>query len=213
MKSRETIEVYCLNLKSCPPDYFVHILPELNAGDRQRAASFAKNDDRRRFLSGRYLLDRYLKESRASESLRHITLDAFKRPRLGQTAFSISHSEDWVVIAAGIGDVSIGIDLEVCVPRYLPDFLAPFTAEEINYILQKDPISRFYHAWTKKESALKAIGKGFLYDALEINTQSDLFFYENKKFNWYALNLADNVSTNLCHDIENAIITWKMVSH
>lgn len=213
MNNRKTIEVYCLNLKSCPPDQFVQILPELNAGDRQRAAAFAKNADRRRFLGGRYLLDQYLKESGASESLRHITLDAFKRPRLAQTTFSISHSEDWVVLAAGIGDVSLGIDLEVCVPRYLPDFLAPFTAEETNYILQEDAVRRFYHAWTKKESALKAIGKGFLYDPLEINTQSDLFFYENKKFNWYALNLADDVATNLCHDIENAAIIWQMVSH
>lgn len=213
MNSRETIEVYCLNLKYCPPDQFVQILPELNAGDLKRAASFAKNDDRRRFLAGRYLLDQYLKESGTSESILHITLDAFKRPRLAQTTFSISHSEDWVVMAAGIGDVSIGIDLEVCVPRYLPDFLAPFTAEEIDYILQENALGRFYHAWTKKESALKAIGKGFLYDALEINTQSDLFFYEHKKFNWYALHLADDVAINLCHDIENATITWKMVSH
>jgi phosphopantetheinyl transferase len=213
MNSRETIEVYCLNLKPCPPGQFLQILPELNAGDRQRAAAFAKNDDRRRFLGGRYLLDQYLKESRASESLRHITLDTFKRPRLAQTTFSISHSEDWVVMAAGTGDISIGIDLEVCVPRYIPDFLAPFTEEETAYILQENALTRFYHAWTKKESALKAIGKGFLYDALEINTQSNLFFYENKKFNWHALHLADDVATNLCHDLENATVTWKMASH
>lgn len=213
MNSPAFIEVYCLNLKSGPLEHVVNIFHELNAGDCKRSASFVKNDDRLRFLGGRYLLHQYLKEFSASESLRHIELDEYKRPRLENITFSISHSEDWVVLAAGAGGISIGIDLEVCVPRHIPDYLEPFSEEERKYILEENELTRFYRAWTKKESALKAIGRGFLFDAHEVNTRLHQYLHEGKQYNWNELDVATDVIAHLCHDWKNAKVKLKMVSY
>ena len=213
MNSPARIEVYCLNLKSGSPEPVVNIFHELNEGDCKRSASFLKNDDRLRFLGGRYLLHQHLKAFGALESLRHIELDEYKRPRLENITFSISHSEDWVALAAGAADISIGIDLEVCVPRHIPDYLEPFSAEERRYIMEENELKRFYQAWTKKESALKAIGKGFLFDAHEVNTRSHQYLHEGKLYNWDELDVATNVTAHLCHDRKGAKIKFKMVSY
>lgn len=212
MNESNYIYVYFLNTNAYPLDRIYSVFHKLNPSDRQRSVSFLKEKDRLLFLSGRYLLHKYLFEFCTSETLHQIQYDAFKRPVLKKTSFSISHSENWVVLAAGNNDIEIGIDLEVCIPRYIPDFLEPFCEEEKNYILENNTLSRFYHAWTKKESALKAMGTGFLHNAVEINTKWEEFIYENKKYTWTQLKIATDVLSHICHDHDDIILKLKMIS-
>ena len=210
MNDSAYIEVRFLNLKSGPVEHILQIFYCLNADDRKRSDSFMKKDDRLRFLGGRFLLHQYLKETGKPDSLCQIKLDEYKRPRLDNISFSISHSEDWVVLAAGPVEISIGIDLEVCVPRHIPDYLEPFGEVESRYILEENQLKRFYQAWTKKESALKAIGKGFLFDAIDINTRLQEYLHEGRVYNWYELCVTNDVVAHLCHDRKETEVKLKM---
>jgi len=200
MNESASIYVYLLNTHTYPLEQIYYIFYKLNPFDRQRSIAFLKENDRLRFLGGRYLLQKYLHECSVPETLNQIQYDAYKRPKLKHTSFSISHSKNWVVLAAGSYDLTMGIDLEVNVPLHIPDYLEPFCEDERNFILKNNAQSRFYHAWTKKESALKAIGKGFLHNALDINTKMDHFVYENNKYKWKNLDIASDVVSHICHD-------------
>ncbi len=200
-----------MDTNTVPLEHIHHIFHKLNAVDRQRSTAFVKENDRIRFFAGRYLLDIYLHDLSISETLLQIQADEFKRPRLPETTFSISHSENWVAVAAGKYDLSIGIDLEVCAPLCVTDYIEPFNQEEREYILEENTLSRFYHAWTKKESGLKGIGKGFLHNPMEINTINQYFLYLNKKYSWTELNIEGEVKAHLCHDQDNATVNIKMI--
>lgn len=200
-----------MDTNTFPLGHIYHIFHKLNAVDRQRSTAFVKENDRIRFFAGRYLLDIYLHDLSISETLFQIQADEFKRPRLPETTFSISHSENWVAVATGTKDVAIGIDLEVCAPLFVSDYLEPFNKKEREYILKENTLSRFYHAWTKKESGLKGIGKGFLYNPIEINTIEQQFVYQNKKYSWTELNIGPEVKAHLCHDQDNATVNIKMI--
>jgi phosphopantetheinyl transferase len=200
MNQMPSIQIYLLYIASIPRHQIFNIFHKLHTDDRQRSTSFLHENDRLRFLCGRYLLQEYLHDFNISETLQDIEQDAYKRPVLKKTSFSISHSEDCVILAAGPKIISLGIDLEVYKPRYIPDYLDPFCEEEKNHILEENQLYRFYHAWTKKESGLKAIGKGFLHNPLDINTKKDHFVYGDKKYNWINIKLTSDVISNLCHD-------------
>jgi 4'-phosphopantetheinyl transferase len=206
-----SIDVYLLNTNLYPTEQIYHVFHKLSPVDRKRSANFVKENDRIRFFAGRYLLDKYLHVINAPETLQQIQHDTFKRPRLPETTFSISHSENWVALAAGNSNINIGVDLEVGHPLFVPDYLEPFCEEEKSYILEKNTLSRFYRIWTKKESALKAIGKGFLHNALEINTKMEYFVYENKKYKWTTVDIADDVICHICHDQHDFALNIKLM--
>ena len=209
MNRSTTIHISFLDIASFPRDRTCQVFYKLHSGDRQRSASYLKENDRLRFLAGRYLLQEYLYEYGVLETLDQIQYDAYKRPVLKNTNFSISHSENQVVLAAGCKGISMGIDLEVITQRHIPDHLEPFCEEERNFILEDNAQSRFYHAWTKKESALKAIGKGFLHNAQDVNTTRDHFVYDDKRYRWMSLDIASNVISHLCHDQDDIIMHIK----
>lgn len=206
------IHLYVLNLRDVPSERILAVMDALNDRDRDRYAAFLKKEDGMRFLAGRFLLQEFLKQFQLPDTLDRIFLDEYKRPRLRHTSFSISHSEDWVALAAAAGDLSIGLDLEVCVPRTISELLEPFNEEERRYILEEDMLSRFYQAWTKKESALKAIGTGFLEDPLSVDTRSDACLKEGKRYGWHELKIADRVVAHLCHDQSDVEIQWEICS-
>lgn len=211
MSESSIIHVYFLNIDVLPVEQICDIFYKLNPVERQRANSFLKENDRIRFLGGRYLLHKYLHEFSNSETLFHLHPDEFKRPLLPETTFSISHSENWVAMAAGKKDFAIGIDLEVCAPLCVTDYLEPFNQEEREYILEENTLYRFYHSWTKKESGLKGIGKGFLHNPLDINTKEQYFLFQNKKYYWTQLNVGEEVKAHLCFDQDNAAINIKTI--
>ncbi|MBP0989656.1 MAG: 4'-phosphopantetheinyl transferase superfamily protein [Oscillospiraceae bacterium] len=76
----------------------------------------------------------------------------------GDMYFNVSHSGDYVVMAADKDEIGIDIEKEdasrICITEKF------FTKEEIDWI-SKYPKARFFRAWTMKESVMKAEGKGF----------------------------------------------------
>ena len=79
----------------------------------------------------------------------------------GFPGFSLSHSGEWVVLAAGPDPV--GADLEKPDSAHLQVAGRVFTPGEREW-MSADPVRRFFQLWTWKESVMKALGLGMNLD-------------------------------------------------
>lgn len=137
------------------------------------AGRFRRDDDRRRFLTGRALargvLGGYLGRPPTEISL---AVTAFGKPYLRRDGgpdlrFNLSHSGNLVALAVGIRD-EVGIDVEA-EPLGNADGLAPIVLsrperrsyEELPEGLRPAALLR---CWTRKEALLKASGAGLSRD-------------------------------------------------
>jgi 4'-phosphopantetheinyl transferase len=140
----------------------------LDAEQRARAVRFRFPEDRARFLLGRALLARSLREFagvstaplklRLTEQGRPVLVD---RPEL---QFSISHSGGFVAQALSLKS-SVGVDLEAVSRLVDQDAIAERILSPGEYAeFQKLPESKrpaaFFRVWTAKEAYLKAMGLG-----------------------------------------------------
>lgn len=82
---------------------------------------------------------------------------------VGTLQFNVSHSGNWVLIA--ITNTCVGIDLEQMNASFTYQNMLSFSFSplEVNYIERSEkPFHSFYQLWTRKESLLKATGKGLV---------------------------------------------------
>lgn len=85
------------------------------------------------------------------------------RAKLGNLPFSLSHSEDCVMVAIAEGPV--GCDIEKLAPVKDGIMEEALTPAELRFVYAQPTLiersEAFYRLWTRKESYVKAIGKGF----------------------------------------------------
>jgi 4'-phosphopantetheinyl transferase len=150
----------------------------LSPAERDRAARFLFERDRRRFAAGRgrlrQLLGRY---ADASPSAIVIETRASGKPfSRGELPldFNLSHADDRVVFA--FAHCPIGIDVERIRP--LPDllaiaarFFAPGEYDAMQRLTGAPLQDTFFRCWTLKEAYLKAVGDGLSVplSAFEVN--------------------------------------------
>ena len=94
-----------------------------------------------------------------------VAIDCYKKPYLPlhpDIHFNLSYSDAY--IACAVSDVPVGVDIEVMKPRSMKIAHRFFTPYELAYItaIEAEKLVRFYEIWTKKESAIKMWGTGFL---------------------------------------------------
>ena len=77
----------------------------------------------------------------------------------GYPAFSLSHSDQWCLLAAGGNCQQIGVDVEEISERNIDIASAVYTESELIW-MKSDPVNRFFRLWTWKESLMKATGLG-----------------------------------------------------
>lgn len=143
-------------------------LAVLSNAERGRAARFAFERDRARFAAAhaglRHVLGGLLGIAPAAITM--IT-DAHGKPRLAGPArppvfFNLSHSDDLAALAVSSA-FDIGIDIER-VRDMDPNDVAPFLSVAEQAALMRLPGAArrlgIFHAWTRKEAYLKAIGVG-----------------------------------------------------
>jgi 4'-phosphopantetheinyl transferase len=163
----------------------------LNKEESARAARFAFELHRDRFIRGRYamrsILGGYLGIA-ASEI--GIAYGAHGKPFLRgdtqtntQVSFNMTHSEDLALLAVGVVR-DIGVDLEMLrVPQEMMALAkSVFSDEENNQfesLADELRVSAFFNCWTRKEALLKALGTGLSLDAKMIHIGLDA---EKKSF-------------------------------
>lgn len=89
---------------------------------------------------------------------------------------NFSHSGDYA--ACAVSNAPVGIDLQHCDEKKRLMYKC-FAEDEVNYIKNSpDKLSVFYELWTKKESLLKACGKGITVPLKSFSVLQDTVTYE-----------------------------------
>ena len=153
------------------PESVIELAVLLSGEERQRAARFAFDRDRNRFVIARARL-RQLLATRLGMRPHSVALKygAHGKPALAQNCadsnlrFNVSHSEDIAVYAFAFGR-EVGIDVEAV--RALQDagsiasrFFSRRENEAFQALDPRDKPLGFFNCWTRKEAFIKAIGDG-----------------------------------------------------
>lgn len=120
--------------------------------------------------------------------------------------FNLSHSGSWVL--CGIGNMPLGVDVELIEEKDLSIAYKIYTKEECDFIFsqsREDITSAFYQIWTLKESYIKNVGQGLSipFDSFYFQFKdSDIELYVNGKrdyrFSFYSSQLDNRHCTALC---------------
>lgn len=142
----------------------------LSRDERDRAARFHFDRDRRRYVCARgalrHILGSYIDADPIEISFAY---GPHGKPALarngGSVSFNVSHSEEMALIAVASSEIVLGVDVEAI--RSIPDgddiarrFFAP---REVARMAGLEPSAResaFFRCWTRKEAYLKALGDG-----------------------------------------------------
>jgi 4'-phosphopantetheinyl transferase len=145
----------------------------LSPEERERAARFRFETDRRRFIACRAAVRRLLgaELGRPPESLTFVYGPHGKPALSGETSlrFNVAHSGPLALLALTDG-IELGVDIEAIRPDLATSEVAAtvFTGAERAQLLGPNRVDRFFQLWTRKEAYLKAIGEGFASPILEI---------------------------------------------
>ena len=157
----------------------------LDTSERERAARFYFDRDRRRFIAAhasmRVVLGRCL--DRPPQSLR-FTAGSNNKPRLVDPPldlhFNLSHAGERALLALTLGH-EIGVDIEEERPIEMLElarrYFAPAEADELLALPPSEQRSAFFRCWTRKESFIKALGDGLAFplDGFEVSlTKEDV---------------------------------------
>ncbi|NLK45917.1 MAG: 4'-phosphopantetheinyl transferase superfamily protein [Treponema sp.] len=164
----------------------------LASKERQnRSLAFAHQENKARSLGAGLLLDEALRRTfpevpLPAEIIRSKTSAPFVR-NFPEIYISISHAGKYAV--AGVSSLPIGVDTETirkCPIGFCRRF---FTPDELEAILaQKDDDSMnltFSKLWTRKESYIKAIGKGLSQPLIQFSSLNDEVQMQNKSTGFF----------------------------
>jgi 4'-phosphopantetheinyl transferase len=152
----------------------------LSAAERERAARFRFDADRRRYIAARAKLRELLgaRCGRPPESL-ELQSDAHGKPFLGGSRlhFSVSRSGELAAYALADG-MPVGIDVEAIRPLAGADAIAARTfsrRERAAYaaLPQRARASGFFRGWTRTEALAKAIGRGLALSPAALDALED----------------------------------------
>lgn len=167
--SADEVEVWSLDLNP-PAEMVSELAVPLSPDERERAARFVFERDRRRFNVCRGAL-RLLLAAYTGASADAIRFRYGKRgkPELagGEIQFNVSHSEDLALLAFSLKK-RLGIDLEHLHPvpeleHIAQSHFSPAEQEVMARMPSDLKQVAFFNCWTRKEAFIKALGDGFYF--------------------------------------------------
>lgn len=158
----------------------------------QEINKYKKWQDRHARLFGKLLLVKGLGHyyPKPYQLLSKIKFNKYRRPYINSKIdFNISHSGDYVVVAIS-KDTRVGIDLEKIREIDISAF-QKYLGEHEWHKLQntQDQITLFFEYWTKKESIIKADGRGLFASIKNIRLQDNIGTLDQKQWHLKQINL------------------------
>lgn len=151
----------------------------LSAGERDRAARFHRNADRRRYVAAHAFLRRTLAQylSLPAEALDFVEGSAGK-PALTQMPgepdlrFSLAHCGEHALVVVALGR-EVGVDgelmnLDVDALALAEEVFPEAICTNLRALSGDARVRAFYRAWTRLEALLKACGAGFTYEPRQV---------------------------------------------
>lgn len=162
--------------------------PEL----RSRLNGFQDIGEQQLSACGQVLLRQVLSGYSLSWTLENLLLDAYQRPYFGDGFdFNIAHSGE-IAICAATTSGRVGVDIEKVQEVDVDEFKDFFTPQEWEQITGgRNELNNFYRFWTRKESLLKAIGKGIYVDLSWIDVCKDVVEVKGQVYHLTELYVAD----------------------
>jgi 4'-phosphopantetheinyl transferase len=161
-----TVDAHCVDLDVADLDV-AGFYDTLNAKERERAALFRFERDRRRYILRRgklrELLSDYLDCAPARICFAYNSLG---KPSVagGDLRFNVSHSHGTALFVFARG-VEVGCDIERRDPRFVCDqiperFFSPLEVQTLRSLPASSQTQAFFNCWTRKEAYIKARGYG-----------------------------------------------------
>lgn len=176
----------------------------LPRAEKEKNQRFRRWEDQHAHLFGRMLLRQGLLHYGYKETiLEDIQLNPYNRPFLQDGIdFSISHSGEYVTCAIG-QDIKLGMDIERKDLQFDPeDAGAIFCDAERAYIRGSvNQCDAFFRLWTRKESLIKADGRGFSAPLTSINSLTDEVVLDSQRWFVRDLVLSDAYSAAISTDL------------
>lgn len=182
-----------------PQRVYLEALNRLPLHEKERNIKYRRWQDRQANILGKLLLHFGLKQQSLKISLNDIEYSEYKKPYLRNGPFfNISHSGNYVGCA--ISNEEIGVDIEQILDMDFGAFQKVFTPREWEYINQskKDMMKpRFYQVWTRKESVIKANGKGMYIDLKDFDVLENRLSLYSERYLWSEVDIAPDYSCNI----------------
>jgi 4'-phosphopantetheinyl transferase len=151
---------------------YLQLLPKVMS---EQVIKYRVRDDRFNSLFGKIILKKTLEEYFAFENdvLERINVTKFGKPYINsKIEFNLSHSGSYVICAIS-DEGPIGIDIEKMNTIDYSDFKSIMTENEWEKLKTiKNQKHYFFDLWTKKESLIKANGKGLNIDLKSIDVEA-----------------------------------------
>lgn len=170
----------------------------------EEGLKYIRNQDQFSFIIGRLLIMQMLHYfGFATNEILNLQKNKHNKPHLCNLfEFNLSHSGDYV-ICCGSHQCKLGIDIERKRQLDISDFKIAFSSNEWDIIHSApDRLYEFYKTWTKKESIIKADGRGLAIDLKKITLFENKAIIDNSSTVWHlkSLNIDKEYSCHICSD-------------
>lgn len=192
----------CFERKLTDPElaaYLALFPPSIKA----KILKFQRWQDVQACLYGKLLLLQGLAEFGIAADLEKLQYTAYSRPYIDQSIdFNISHSGCYVTCVLS-NSAKVGIDIEQVSAIPLEDFACYMLPSEWEQITRaSNKYYEFYEYWTRKESVIKADGRGLSIPLEEIVVSGNRAVVENATWYLKKIKLVDEYIVHLAADAE-----------
>jgi 4'-phosphopantetheinyl transferase len=202
--------LYSYFRKQFEKDVFDKYLSMLPLDQKQKNHCFVRWQDKHLHLLGRLLLiEGFRYFGFECNEMNKIEYNQYGKPFINKSDidFNISHSGNFAICAISVNS-KVGIDIEEIRPIELTDFKENLTEREWFEIqLSENPLNQFYYFWTRKESVIKADGRGLSLPLEHIDTLKDSVKFEGEY--WFLKTLKVHNEYSVCLAIDKKDIEIK----
>lgn len=169
------LEVYCCPLDRMDHAKCQHYSAWLSEAERERMASFKRDEALFGFVASRALLRTVLAEKTGiAPQLLQFVRDAYDKPHLADDSvsglvgaswhFNVSHCRDWAALAIS-DEAAVGVDIELCnrtnnLLGIAHRYFQPAEAAWLESLPEIQRGDRFCELWSLKEACVKWCGLG-----------------------------------------------------
>ncbi|MBA4146368.1 MAG: hypothetical protein C0523_11425 [Cytophaga sp.] len=188
------------------------LIKQLPWPEQTKLRSFARWEDQHTFLFGRLLIKLGLKYSNEWPSLAELRYSEYGRPYIKcNLDFNVSHSNKLVTCV--VGDGRVGIDVESHKPVVVEDYRSMFSKNEwVDIVNSKNVERAFYELWSRKESIMKADGRGLSNAFTTLDTSGrSIVFIGNTLFKIRNIEIDHTYTCHIAYsarDLENLQINY-----